>query len=127
MGNKTMKRVLVVEDEWLIAVCLEETLAAQGLAVVGPVPSVSMALDLIEAEPLDFALLDVSLGSEKSFPVADRLKSLGVPFLFLTGYGFSDLPKAFAEVPLVAKPIREADLRKALSRHMADNDIEVRQ
>ena len=122
-----MKKVLVVEDEWLIAASLEDSLTAQGFAVVGPAASVSMALDLIEAEPLDFALLDVSLGTEKSFPIADRLRSLSVPFLFLTGYGSTDLPETFAGSPLVAKPICESDLRIALSRYISVNSADVLQ
>jgi two-component SAPR family response regulator len=116
MVTSSCGKVLIVEDEWLIAATLEDTVAALGYEVIGPVPSVRDALGLIEREKLDFALLDISLGREKSFPIAERLKEAGVPFAFLTGYLAGNLPEAFVGISILAKPVCELDLLKALPR-----------
>jgi DNA-binding response OmpR family regulator len=109
-------KVLVVEDEWLIAATLEDTLTALGYEVLGPAPTVEGALRLLESEKPGFALLDISLGREKSFPIAERLNQEGVPFVFLTGYVSSDLPPSLAQAPMIAKPVCESDLLAALAK-----------
>jgi len=108
------RRVLVVEDEWLLADQLEDTLRDLGYAVVGPVPTVLRALTLIESHRPDAALLDVSLRNENSFPIADELAKRSIPFLFLTGYVTPDLPAAFAGCPLMRKPASVQALRAKL-------------
>ena len=80
-------RVLVVEDEPLIAMLVQEWLEELNCSVVGPAASVTGALELIAGVELHGAVLDVSLGKEKSFPIADELRKRGVPFAFATGYG----------------------------------------
>lgn len=113
MENKA-GRVLIVEDEWLIAAALEDMLTELGFSVLGPVPTSSQALALIDQTKPDCALLDVSLGSEKSFAVANVLKARGIPFAFLTGYLARDLPIGCADAPMLAKPFRDRDLRKLM-------------
>jgi DNA-binding response OmpR family regulator len=108
-------RVLVVEDEVIIAMLLEETLHDAGCVVIGPVPRVDMAMEVARAEPLDFALLDVNLAGEKVFPVAELLVERDVPFVFLTGYGRSGLPPAYAQRPALAKPFKLAALLSVIT------------
>lgn len=111
------RRVLVVEDEFLIAEELRESLEELGVEVVGPVSTVSAAVELIRSgAPLDGATLDVTLGREKSMPVAEALRLRGVPFVFLTGYATSTLPEALRETPTCQKP---ATARELLARLFA--------
>ena len=87
-GLLSGRRILLVEDEYLIVEAMEMWLSQAGAVVVGPVPSVERALALIESEGhgLDGAVLDVNLGQgETAYPIADRLNALGVPYLFATG------------------------------------------
>ena len=109
--------VLVVEDEAIVAVELELTLAEFGCAVLGPAVSVADALALLDAGggPPDAALLDVGLRGERSTAVAETLARAGVPFAVVTGYGdgFLDSP-ALAEAPRLAKPYDAAQVRDML-------------
>lgn len=106
--------VLVVEDELLIAMALEGVLAGAGYGVVGLCPDVASALSLLRAREVDAALLDINLGGEKVFPVADALAVRGIPFVFLTGYGKTNLPDRHAGRPTVTKPYRPQELLAAL-------------
>jgi len=110
------KRLLVVEDEALVALMLEELLEGFGCDVVGVAGTLSKGLALVGDESLaiDGALLDINLGGEKVFPVAERLAARGVPFIFCTGYGAGGLPPNFAGVPTLAKPYLEEALEKML-------------
>jgi CheY-like chemotaxis protein len=108
------RRILVVEDEYLIANQLKRWLQDAGAEVIGPVPSVERALDLIEDHRLDAAVLDINLGNgDTSFPVADRLELLKVPYLFATGETQKAEASGYNE-PLLAKPCSEVDLLRAL-------------
>jgi CheY-like chemotaxis protein len=80
------RRVLVVEDEMMVAWLLEDMLADFGCAVVGPAAGVNQALAMLDAEAFDAAVLDVNLKGQKSYPIADTLAARGVPFVFSTGY-----------------------------------------
>ena len=97
-------KVLLVEDEALIALDLGAALRKAGCRVVGPAPGVEQALRVIAAEEADVALLDVNLGGEEIFPVADELARRGIPFVFLTGYGRDALPERFRDRPTSPKP-----------------------
>jgi CheY-like chemotaxis protein len=88
------RRVLVVEDETMVAWLLEDMLADLGCAVVGPAAHVNQALAMLDAEALDAAVLDINLNGQKSYPVADALAARGVPFVFSTGYNKDSLPTA---------------------------------
>jgi DNA-binding response OmpR family regulator len=98
------RRVLVVEDEALIAMEIESALLDAGFAVVGPAATLAAATALAAAEALWAAVLDVNLGGELVFPVADVLAGRHVPFLFVTGYGPEVLPPRFRGRPLLRKP-----------------------
>lgn len=101
------RRILVVEDEFLIADEMAEALSAHGAQVVGPAPSVVAALDLIEREAaLDHAVLDINLRGQTVFPVAEALWRRAVPFIFTTGYDTALIPPPFANVPRLIKPLR---------------------
>lgn len=115
------RRVLVVEDEYLLADDLRQELADAGALVVGPAPSVAQALELLEAErELDAAVLDINLRGETVFPVADALTARGIPFLFTTGYDAGIIPARFAAATCCSKPI-------AMSRIVAAVESMLRQ
>lgn len=104
------RRILVVEDEFLIAEELREALEAHGAVVVGPIATVKAALAAVHAqEPLDGATLDMTLGRERSFDVAYALRDRRVPFVILSGYGESGLPENLRSAPRCEKPF---DIRR---------------
>ena len=110
------RRVLVLEDEYLIAMDLKGWLQDAGASVVGPAPKVKTALELIERDAPDAAVLDVNLGEgSTAYPVADRLSALGVPFLFATGDVRRIDHPAHRGRPRLAKPYREADVVRAVA------------
>ena len=108
-------RVLVVEDEYFVAILIEEILESAGCVVRGPIPRLREALDAVDHDDYDAAVLDVNLAGERINPVADALTERNVPFLFVTGYGAHSLPSEYAERPHVCKPFRMAELICALS------------
>ena len=99
-------KILLVEDEAMVAMMIEDMLAELGCTVVGVAGTLSQGVALAGDESLeiDGALLDVNLGGEKVFPVAERLAARGVPFIFSTGYGIAGIAEAFARTPTLAKP-----------------------
>ncbi|MER2269238.1 response regulator [Methylobacterium oxalidis] len=110
-------RILLVEDEYLIAIEVARWLRTAGATVVGPVPSVDQALDLIADDGIDAAVLDVNLGDgDRVYPVADRLNALGVPYLFATGdVKVSDVA-VYRERPRLEKPFGEVEVVRALAK-----------
>jgi CheY-like chemotaxis protein len=110
------KRLLVVEDEAFVALMLEALLEGFGCDVVGVAGTLSRGLEYAADEDLaiDGAVLDINLGGEKVFPVAQRLVARGVPFIFCTGYGAEGVPGDFAGVPTLAKPYLEETLKTVL-------------
>ena len=109
--------VLVVEDDPIIALDFEETILGFGVKAVRTAASVTTALDMIADRAPDFALLDVGLVREKSFAIAERLDTLKIPFVFVTGYGADvRLPLAFADRPRLPKPLSSDALRALLKR-----------
>lgn len=115
----TGRRVLVVEDESLVAMLLETILEDMGCTPVGPAGTIEDGLAMV-ADPatLDAALLDVNVAGRQVFPVAEALKARGVPFVFSTGYGESGLPDAWRGHATVQKPFTEAAIREALMKAM---------
>jgi DNA-binding response OmpR family regulator len=97
-------RVLVVEDDALVAFDLEVLLKAAGYSVVGPVGRLEEAVAMASEGLFDVALLDIHLRGEEVYPVADILVGRGIPFMFLSGYGEGDLPSRFHGRPLYRKP-----------------------
>jgi CheY-like chemotaxis protein len=112
-------RVLVVEDEFLIATLIEDMLVSAGCVVAGPIPRLSEALDAVARGTFDAAVLDVNLGGDRVYPVADALSRRNVPFVFVTGYSAAALPREYDERPRVCKPFKMADLLGKLSSVVA--------
>jgi CheY-like chemotaxis protein len=114
-------RLLVVEDEAMIAMMLEDMLDAFGCVVVDVAGTLAKGLALVanESLSLDGAILDVNLGGETVYPVAERLAARGVPFIFCTGYGLAGLAANFAHVPTLAKPYMREELENLLVSVMA--------
>jgi DNA-binding response OmpR family regulator len=111
-------RILVAEDDLLVADLICEGLESFGCIALGPVARVQAALDLAAVESLDGALLDVNLAGELSFPVATALGARNVPVVFLTGYDDAAIfPRALLSVPRIAKPFHYKTLAEVLSRH----------
>lgn len=107
------RKILVVEDEFLIAEELREALEASGAIVVGPVATVKAALAAIQAaEPPDGATLDMTLGRERSYDVAYALRERHVPFVILSGYGEQGMPEDLRSVPRCEKPF---DIRRIIA------------
>jgi DNA-binding response OmpR family regulator len=98
-------RVLVVEDEFLLATALAQDLKAAGYDVVGPFASLSSALAAVAAETFDLAILDINLRGEMVYPVAADLAGRQIPFVFLSGYTASNMPDQFRSYPRLSKPI----------------------
>lgn len=118
-GQLAGRRVLVVEDEMIVAWNLEDMLSDLGCVIVGPAVSVSDALDMIGAHAFDLALIDVNLGGLPSYPIADALAERGVPFAFSTGYEEASLAEEYRTFPILRKPFRRSDLGDILARLMA--------
>jgi CheY-like chemotaxis protein len=112
------RRLLVVEDDYFIAADIVRTLEAIGVEVVGPAGGVRDALDLIRGAvaPLDAALLDIHLGNERVFPVADELIERAVPYIFVTGYDRVVIPEAYATAPRCEKPLDRSLMVRVLTK-----------
>lgn len=114
-GN-TIRRILVVEDDYLIANEVAGHLTVHGVDVVGPVGEIDAALEAImRTERLDGAVVDINLHGVSGFAVADALADRGVPFVFATGYDRAAIPSRFAAIGRLQKPVVLGDLSRALS------------
>jgi DNA-binding response OmpR family regulator len=109
-------RVLVVEDEFLVAMLIEEMLESAGCVVIGPIPRVPEALDAVDRDRCDAAVLDINLGGERVDPVAEALSKRDVPFMFVTGYGATGLPAEHFDRPHICKPFKMTELLETVSR-----------
>jgi CheY-like chemotaxis protein len=109
------KRVVVVEDEALVAILIEELLEDCGCSVLGPCGTLEAALEVARTETFDMAVLDVNLRGVKVYPVADMLTERHVPFLFLSGYGDGAIPLGRTTWKVCAKPFKAKDLVAMLS------------
>ena len=107
------RRILLVEDEPMIAFALEDMVLEMGFEIVGPAYRLSEALALAAEADFDVAVLDVNLNEEQSFPVADLLRRRGIPFLFATGYAEGGIGWK-GEAPVIAKPYGRQQLARAL-------------
>jgi CheY-like chemotaxis protein len=108
------KRVLVVEDEYLVAMDMSAWLEAEGAHVVGPASNVNAALEALKGAELDGAILDVNLRGEMAYPIADALAARGIPFVFTTGYDARTVPARFANVKRCEKPTTPEAIGRAL-------------
>ena len=116
------RRVLIVEDESLVAMLLETILEDMGCVPVGPAATVDEGLRMT-SEPIDAALLDVNVAGRQVFPIAQALKDRGVPFVFSTGYGEGGLPDEWRGHSTLQKPFTEAAVRDALMTAMGLADV----
>jgi two-component system, response regulator PdtaR len=119
------RRILVVEDDRLIALDLQDILEGFGCTVVGPVASAKAALELLREDVPDAAILDVHLNGGTSQPVAEALRTQGRPFVVVTAYQRSYLTGALRDAPLLTKPVDERKLRGELSALIRGNSISL--
>jgi len=105
-------RVLLVEDEALVAIMIQENLKEFGFMVIGPVSTTTEAVAAARNGDFDAAVLDINLGDGMGYQVADILRSRGVPFVFVTGYDSESIDSRFSEVPILQKPIERQMLQK---------------
>jgi CheY-like chemotaxis protein len=117
MNTLAGKRILLVEDEYLIAALVEDALAELGAVVVGPAYKIVDGVALAEREAIDAAILDVNINGDSSDAIAEVLVARDIPFVFATGYGGSGLGRFGA--PVVDKPYTGEKLVAALQRAMA--------
>ncbi len=103
-------RVLIVEDEMLVSLLIEDTLADEDCIIVGPFDDVAGALAAAQTELIDLAVLDVNLGGVKVYPVADMLAGRGIPFLLLSGYGPNAVPSDRPDWRVCSKPFKPKEL-----------------
>lgn len=116
MGTSDLAAVLVLEDEFLIALDLKEALLDAGVAKVMLAGSVTEALSLVEGTRFTAALLDVNVAGVRSYGVAEALQKDGIPFAFLTGYSEDELPATFAGTPVVHKPFSWDDIGRVAKK-----------
>jgi PAS domain S-box-containing protein len=108
----TGRRVLLVEDEALVAMMIQECLSERGHSVIGPISRASDALQAAKDADYDAAILDINLGDGMAYPVADILSARGVPFVFVTGYEADTIDERFRAVPILQKPIERQMLEQ---------------
>lgn len=109
-------RVLVVEDEMMVALFIEDTLRELGCNVLEPAHTLSDAQARIEDHEIDAAVLDINIAEDEVYPVAERLASRGVPFVFATGYALESIQEEWRNRPVVRKPYHAEQLRAALEQ-----------
>ena len=113
--------VLVVEDESLVLFHLEDMLTAMGCVIVGPAMRLQQAKDLVEVTTdLDVAILDVNLGGQPIYPVAETLRNRDVQIVFATGYGRQGLPEQWQDFPVLMKPYTADEVERVLLGIVAD-------
>ena len=119
MESRNGLRILVVEDEVFISMLLEDMLMDLGCAKVDVAASVDKALETLAVVTPDFAILDVNLNGQKSFPVADLLNARDVPFVYISGYGELGLEGGGLDIRVLQKPFRLNDLRAVIDEARA--------
>lgn len=112
-------RVLVVEDEFLIAVLLDNMLTEFGHEVVGPISRMKNALHSARREAMDVAILDVNIDGQEVYPVAAALASRGIPFIFVTAYDDNRPHQQYPGRPILQKPFQQRDLQAVLGQLQA--------
>ena len=114
-GATPARCVMVVEDEMFVAMLVEDILSNAGYRVI-KAARVDKALEMAAGnEPIDAALLDINLNGVEVFPVAIKLREMGVPFVFASGYGREGLPADFSDAPVLQKPYLPDALRDAVA------------
>jgi two-component sensor histidine kinase/DNA-binding response OmpR family regulator len=119
LGMTNKPRVLVVEDEALVAMMIQECLAEFGYRVVGPVCTASEAAAKAQDGQFEAAVLDINLGDGAVYPIADTLAARGVPFVFITGYDAESVDARFRKIPVLQKPIEREMLKRVFKASAA--------
>jgi CheY-like chemotaxis protein len=114
-----MAKILVVDDEPLISAMTEEWLSELGHVVVGPAHSLDAALKLVEVD-LDAAIVDLALGKDMSYPLADALSARGVPFALASGYGPDGIEPRYRTRSTLGKPFEFATFRRVVDELLAE-------
>lgn len=109
-----MCRVLIVEDEMLVAMLVEQMMQELGHEVIACAQQLEEAESIARRENFDVAILDMNLNGKKSFPVAQILTDRGIPYIFASGYGTAGLTDPFREVPVLCKPFALAQMEQML-------------
>ncbi|HSZ76602.1 MAG TPA: response regulator [Chthoniobacterales bacterium] len=117
------RKVLVVEDEMMIAMLIEDMLDEFGCKLVGPATNVPRALELIGKESIDVAVLDLNLDGKDTYAIADALQRKSVPFIFATGYGSTGLRQEYGNRPVLQKPFQARDLSTALTEALNGTNV----
>lgn len=126
MSNRKTCRVLFVEDEAVVSMLIEDMLEDLGVRVLGPAATLSKAMALARSEDIDAAILDLNVGGELTYPVADVLRERGISFIFSTGYAQRWLPERFRDVPTLHKPYDQHSFAQALRRALDDSPCEIK-
>lgn len=114
--TRSRPSVLLVEDNAIIALDMASVLEGLGCEVIGPAGNLDKAMSLADSETLDAAVLDINLGETRSWPVAHKLADAGIPLVLASGYSRIEVDSRFEGAPLLAKPVQERDLKRALER-----------
>ena len=117
------RKVLVVEDEMMIAMLIEDMLDEFGCKLVGPATNVPRALELIGKESIEVAVLDLNLDGQDTYAIADALQRKNVPFIFATGYGSTGLRQEYGNRPVLQKPFQARDLETALTEALNGSNV----
>ena len=120
LKRKDKPRVLLVEDEALVAMMIQDTLAEFGFQVIGPLSTASEALAAARESHFDAAVLDINLGDGLVYTVAEILGVRGVPFVFVTGYDVDSIDPRFSGIPILQKPIDRDVLQKIFMSSIPD-------
>lgn len=115
MAGQTARRILIVEDEYLVALYLEELLTEMGHQVIGIASRITEALEISRDAEIDFAVLDINLAGTQSFAVADVLRQRDIPFVFASGYGNDGLVDGYRHETVLRKPYEPQHLKEAIA------------
>ena len=113
-GSPSARRVLIIEDEMLIALMLQEMLQEVGLIVEGVASTLPAGLDMARNAEAQLAILDINLNGQEAYPIAEVLQGRGIPFIFSTGYGAGSVKPPYVSVPQLLKPYQQETLSAAI-------------
>ena len=119
----TQQRVLLVEDEFLLSVVLKAELRAAGYDVLGPCATVAAAMEAVQSESFDGAILDINLKGELVYPVAEELVRRRIPFMFLSGYALINMPERFRAHRRLAKPADSTAVLREVQNMLRANPL----
>ena len=125
MRGDTTCRVLFVEDEAMISMLIEDMLLDLGVEVVGPASEMADALALAREADIEAAILDINLGGQLTYPVAEVLKERGIPVIFATGYQPTALPEQFRGMPTLHKPFEQQRFAEVMQAVLAQSPCEI--